>query len=280
MNNACPAHLDPVTFKFYARSMEALHAAGVPFLVGGAYAFARYTGIERHTKDFDIFVDPEHLESVFEVLGATGCETSMTFPHWLAKARCGDDLVDIIFSSGNGVAKVDALWFQHAVDDTVLGVPAKLMPAEEMIWSKGFIMERERFDGADVAHIIHARAECLDWRRLLMRFGGHWRVLFSHLVLFGFIYPSERGRIPAWIMQELSRRVARETAAVPVDSRARICRGPLLSRAQYLHDVDERGYHDVRLTHESAMNEDDIELWTDGIKIDGPQAASGERPAA
>ena len=279
MNDACPAHLDPVTFAFYGRSMEALHAAGVPFLVGGAYAFARYTGIERHTKDFDIFVTPEELERVFAVLGAAGCETEITFPHWLGKARCGDDLVDIIFSSGNGVARVDELWFQHAVDDTVLGVPAKLMPAEEMIWSKGFIMERERFDGADVLHVIHARAECLDWRRLLMRFGAHWRVLLSHLVLFGFVYPSERARIPAWIIQELSRRLARETAAMPVGGSQRVCRGPLLSRAQYLVDVDERGYQDVRLTHESAMNEDDISLWTDGIKVDGPEA-SGERPAA
>jgi hypothetical protein len=152
------------------------------------------------------------------------------------------------------------------------------MPAEEMIWSKGFIMERERFDGADVAHIIQARADCLDWRRLLMRFGAHWRVLFSHLVLFGFVYPSERARVPAWIIQELSRRLARETASLPVEGRARVCRGPLLSRAQYLVDIEERGYHDVRLTHESAMNEDDISLWTDGIKVDGP--AAGERPAA
>jgi hypothetical protein len=53
-----------------------------------------------------------------------------------------------------------------------------------------------------------------------------------------------------------------------------ICRGPILSRAQYLPDIERRGYRDARLTHESAMNEDDVQLWTDGIKIDG------ERPAA
>jgi len=156
---------------------------------------------------------------------------------------------------------------------TVLGVPARLIPAEEMIWSKGFIMERERYDGADIAHVLHARAESLDWRRLLLRFGRHWRVLFSHFVLFGFIYPSERARIPAWVMTELTRRLQRETASVPVVDPSPICRRPILSRQQYLPDI-EGGYRDVRLTHESAMNEDDIQLWTDGIKIDG------ERPAA
>ena len=269
MSNACPAHLDPLTFEFYGRSLRALVAAEVPFLVGGAYAFERYTGIARHTKDFDIFVRPEHLDQVFGVLGATGCDTEITFPHWLGKARCGDDLVDIIFSSGNGVATVDELWFTHAVEEIVLGVPVRLMPAEEMIWSKGFIMERERFDGADIAHVLHARAETLDWRRLVDRFGRHWRVLFSHLVLFGFIYPAERARIPAWVMNELTRRLVRETASVPAAGSEAVCRGPLLSRAQYLVDVEDRGYRDARLTHESAMNEADIQLWTEGIKIDG-----------
>jgi hypothetical protein len=156
----------------------------------------------------------------------------------------------------------------------VLGVPVMLMPAEEMIWSKGFIMERERYDGADIAHVLHARAECLDWRRLLARFGRHWRVLFSHLVLFGFVYPSGRARVPAWVMTELTRRLQRETASVPVADPSPVCRGPLLSRAQYLSDIEGHGYRDVRLTHESAMNESDIELWTEGIKVDG------ERPAA
>jgi hypothetical protein len=219
-------------------------------------------------------VRPAHLEQVFAVLGAAGCDTEITFPHWLGKARCGEDLVDIIFSSGNGVAAVDDLWFTYAVDETVLGLPVRLMPPEEMIWSKGFIMERERYDGADIAHVIHARAEALDWRRLVGRFGRHWRVLLSHLVLFGFIYPAERARIPPWVMNELTRRVARETASVPVAASAPVCRGPLLSRAQYLVDIEERGYHDARLTHESAMNEADVQLWTEGIKVDG------ERPAA
>ena len=274
MNDACPPHLDPQTFAFYTRSMRALNDAEVPYLVGGAYAFERYTSIARHTKDFDIFVRPGDLDDAFAILAGAGCETEITFPHWLGKAKCDGELVDIIFSSGNGIATVDDAWFEYAVDDCVLGVPAKLIPAEEMIWSKGFIMERERYDGADIAHVLHARADVLDWRRLLLRFGRHWRVLMSHLVLFGFIYPSERSRIPAWVMTELTRRLQRETASVPVSDSAPVCRGPILSRAQYLPDIEERGYVDVRLTHESAMNEDDIQLWTDGIKIDG------ERPAA
>jgi hypothetical protein len=173
--------LDPAARAFYQRSMWMLDEAGLPFLVGGAYAFARYTGIERHTKDFDIFVHPRDFDRVLDTLAAAGCETHVPFPHWLGKAHREGEFVDVIFSSGNGVAVVDDEWFRHAVDDEVLGMPARLCPAEEIIWSKAFIMERERYDGADIAHILRASADTLDWTRLVERFGSNWRVLLQHL---------------------------------------------------------------------------------------------------
>ena len=86
----------------------------------------------------------------------------------------------------------------------------QIAPAEETLWSKAFVMERERFDGADVAHIILAYGERLDWGRLRERFGAHWRVLLAHLVLFGFIYPSARSRVPVAVMEELLGRLTPE----------------------------------------------------------------------
>lgn len=72
-------------------------------------------------------------------------------------------------------------------------------------------------------------------------------------MLFGFIYPSERARIPAWVMDELTRRLQRETASVPVTDPSPVCRGPLLSRAQYLPDIEQHGYRDARLTPRVAL---------------------------
>ena len=88
----------------------------------------------------------------------------------------------------------------------------RLSPAEEMIWSKAFIQERERFDGADVLHLLRETGPSLDWPRLLMRFGDHWRVLLSHLILFGFVYPDKRQNVPAWVMDELIAAAEREPA--------------------------------------------------------------------
>jgi hypothetical protein len=263
-----PDHLDPGTFAFYRACLHALNEAGVDYLVGGAYAFARYTGIERHTKDFDIFCRQRDVGPILAVLDGLGCQTEKTFPHWLAKAYNPGtaDFIDVIYSSGSGIAVVDDEWFAHSVRETVLGVSVRLCPAEEIIWSKGFIMERERYDGNDVAHLLRACAGSLDWDRLLRRFGDHWRVLLSHLVLFGFIYPAERKKVPTHVHDELMRRLHAEATAGPLASKT--CQGTLISRAQYLVDIGPWGYRDARLEPGIKMTPADIAHWTRAIDAD------------
>ncbi|MCY1056695.1 nucleotidyltransferase family protein [Nannocystis sp. SCPEA4] len=255
--------VDPQARAFYVQTMAALTAAQVPFMVGGAYAFARYTGIERHTKDLDIFVLPDDARRTLEVLAAEGFNCDLTFPHWLGKAHCGEDFVDVIFSSGNAVARVDPQWFQHARRDLVLDQEVLLVPPEEMVWSKAFIMERERFDGADVAHVLRSCADELDWSRLVRRFGDHFRVLLSHLILFGFIYPGEQSKIPGPVMVHLLDRLRRDNYA-----HKSMCKGTLLSRQQYLTDIDRWELADARL-EERWMSREDIAHWTAAIDKHG-----------
>jgi hypothetical protein len=259
--------LDPEAREFYCHTLSVFEAANLDVLIGGAYAFARYTGIERHTKDFDVFVRPADFDRTLAALAQAGYETETPFPHWLGKAHHGEYFVDVIFGSGNGIARVDDEWFQHAQSDLIFDVPVRICPAEEMIWSKGFIQERERFDGADVAHLIYARAESLDWQRMLRRFESNWQVLLAHLVLFDYVYPSERGRVPSWLMQELLRRTELSLSSPPPPER--ICRGTVLSRQQYLFDIDQLGFRDVRNEPGNPMTADQIATWTAGIALDG-----------
>src|SRR5258708_19041023 len=156
----------------------------------------------------------------------------MPFPDWLGKIHADDNLVDVIFSSGNGVARVDDLWFDHAPRTNVLGVIVRLCPAEEMIWSKAFIQERERFDGADVLHLLRETGPSLDWPRLLVRFCDHWPVLLSHIVLFGFVYPDKRQNVPQWVTEELVRRF---TVGRP-NLQSDVCAATWLPPQQYLPD--------------------------------------------
>src|SRR6266705_1387580 len=248
--------------EFYRRSMQVLQNANIPFLIAGAGAVRFYTGLSRQTKDFDLHLRPHHIDGALDAFARAGYKTEKTFPHWLAKAKRGRNCVDLIFRAGNGLCEVDDSWFERAHDEDVLGVTVKLSAPEEMLWMKAYIMERERYDGADVAHILESCAEKLDWPHLLRRFGPDWRLLLSHLVLFGYIYPSERGRIPTAVMDDLIERLRDETATLVAD---RVCRGTLLSRAQYLADVQKRGFRDARLEQRAHMDAGDIAHWTRAI---------------
>ncbi len=256
--------IEPKTREFYVRVLTTLKASGIPFLVGGTYAFKRYTQIARDTKDLDLFVRKSDLDGIFEVLAATGYRTELPFPHWLGKVLCEDDFVDLIFNSANGTDEVDDAWFEHAVEEEVFGIPVRICSPEEIIRSKAFIMERERWDGADVAHLLLSCSEQLDWSYLLERFGSHWRVLLSHLILFGFIYPAERSRIPDWVMQELLHRLQSEMNSTPPTDQ--LCQGTLLSRAQYLVDVEQWGYQDARLSPQGNMTAEEVAQWTAAIQ--------------
>jgi hypothetical protein len=251
--------------EFYRRVIEILRRNDIDFLVGGAFAFVRYTGIGKDTKDLDLFVRRSDWEVITSVLGEEGIAAELTFPHWLGKAFGGRErefFVDLIFSGGNGVAEVDDEWFENAPRDESLGFPIRLMPIEEMIWSKAFLMERERFDGADVLHLIRARQHDIDWARLLTRFGEHWRVLLAHLVLFPYVYPHE----PApKAIGELLDRARNEPGG---DEGIRLCRGPMLSRAQYLVDVERWNYVDARQVPLGTLTPEEIDLWTKAIETD------------
>ena len=149
-----PSVTSPAT-DFYVEALTRLSGAGMPFLVGGAFAFERYTHIARETKDFDIFMRPADVPKALALFADAGYQTELTFPHWLGKVFRGPHFIDVIFSSGNGVARVDDLWFAHAVAADVLGLPLRLCPAEEMLWSKACPGART-IDGADV--VTAARA--------------------------------------------------------------------------------------------------------------------------
>jgi Uncharacterised nucleotidyltransferase len=245
---------------FYRQVIGVLSRTFIPFLMGGGFAFEFYTHLGRSMKDMDIFVCRSDLEKIFQVLNKAGFHTELTFSHWLGKVYDEDLFIDIIFSSGNGLCEVDDLWFKHATPGQVFGFPVKFCPPEEMIWTKAFVMERERYDGGDIAHLILECSERLDWRRLVSRFRSHWRVLFTHLVLFGYIYPSERHRIPQNVLRELIGRLHTElTAPIPADP---ACQGPLLSRLQYRPDIEKMGYKDARLAPGGKMSPKETMDWT------------------
>jgi len=64
-------------------------------------------------------------------------------------------------------------------------------------------------------------------------------------------------------MKELIIRLRNELSTAGAE---RLCRGTLISRQQYLVDVQQWGYRDARLEERVQMNEKDIAQWTDAIE--------------
>ncbi len=251
--------------RFYRDALDLLKRSRIPFLIGGSSALCLYTGISRDTKDLDVFLRRRDCEPVLRLFSEKGYKTAWKARHWLAKIWRGSRFVDLIFSSGNGLCEVDDAWFEFSEPGRLFGVRARFVPVEEMIWTKAFIMERGRYDGADIAHLLKARADRLDWGRLLGRFGERGAVLLSHLILFRFIFPRRGGNVPPWVLSRLFSK-----SLEPASQRARrLCRGTLLSFGEYLDDI-EAGERDARLYPEGKLSPDEVFCWTLVDKEDPP----------
>lgn len=234
----------PAELSARARALQLLREAGVPFLVGGAYAYCHHTGLHRDTKDLDLFLRLSDADLALAVFEANGWRTERNVHGWLHKALWEDALVDLIYTSANHVAVVDDAWVEHSVAGEVLGEPCQIAPVEELLWNKAFVLERDRFDGTEVNHLLLAAGKRLDWKRLLQRFDRYWEVLLSHLMFFRFAYPSDRDTIPDWVMWGL---LAKAFDSVRGGNwSGKLCRGRVLSELGYRMDVEERGYEDGR----------------------------------
>src|SRR5579875_3151779 len=147
---------------FYKEALELLLESGADFMLGGAFALFNYTGIYRDTKDLDIFCKFSDYPKILKFFADKGFRTELHDIRWIAKIYKGEHFIDLIFNSANNLCPVDDSWFQHAQTCTFAGVRIKMLPVEELIWGKIYVQNRERFDGADVNHIILKQGRQLD----------------------------------------------------------------------------------------------------------------------
>ncbi len=168
----------------------------VPFVISGAFALHEHTGIWRDTKDLDLFCRAGGRARA-ALLEKDGFATEVLDPVWLAKARRDGFFVDLITGMSNAVIRVDYSWIRHASRAEVFGMSVRVLAPEELIASKIFVTRRERFDGADICHVIYGTRGKFDWQRLLSLIGDRWEMLFWCLVLYHYVYPANSDYVPA-----------------------------------------------------------------------------------
>lgn len=226
---------------FYIEALDMLNSTGASYMLGGAFALFHHTGIYRDTKDLDVFCKSTEYPRIMKFFAEKGYRTELTDVRWLAKIFKDDYYIDIIFDTVNNICRVDDLWYGHAVKADFKGIPVLLVAPEELIWAKIYVQNRERYDGADVNHLMLKCGRNLDWKRVLSHMEQHWHLLLAQLLMFQFVYPSDFHEIiPRWLFDDLMARAHEQYELPP--SMEKVCRGPVIDQTQYAIDVKEWNY--------------------------------------
>lgn len=263
VSTSVPPQFPPEQESLFREVLQIMNQSNVPCVVAGAFALQQHTGIWRNTKDLDLFLPPEDVPRALETLKKAGFETEVRDPVWLAKAHRDDYFVDLITGMSNAVIVVDKSWIERSSPAMILGVPARVLAPEELIASKLFVTRRERFDGADIAHVIHGTRGKLDWDRVLMLVGEHWEVLLWAMILFRYVYPAHQDYIPRSIWSDLIGRLRNELDNPNPKAHFR---GSLIDENMFAIDVHEWGMENLIEQHRNKA----------GLKI----AVDETKPAA
>lgn len=226
---------------FYQEALQLLNECGVNYMLGGGFAMFHYTRIYRDTKDLDVFCRSSDYPKILKFFADKGFKTELHDVRWIAKIHKDEQYIDVIYDTVNNICTVDDSWFEHAQAGEFAGLPVKFISAEELVWCKCYVQNRERYDGADINHILLKYGKQMDWGRLLSRIDRHWHLLLSHILMFQFVYPSDYHEIvPRWLFDELIARAQEQYDLPP--SMEKVCRGPIVDNTQYSVDVKEWEY--------------------------------------
>jgi hypothetical protein len=191
----------------YSRVIREIRSAGIRFAFGGAFATAVYTDQLRNTKDFDFYFLPADRERMEQALTRAGLhdhfERLSYDRNWIYRASQDDVIVDAIWQMANYRAQVDEQWLARGPEIVIRGEALRAIPIEELIWSKLYVLQRERCDWTDVFKLIDAQTASIDWDHLLDRLADDAPLLAGALEVYSWLAPDRAGRIEQRVWERL-----------------------------------------------------------------------------
>jgi hypothetical protein len=211
------AALSEDQWKIYSKAIDAVRSSGVLFMLGGGFALASFTGRWRDTKDIDFYIHPQDREQVIEALSQAGFKDYYSkLPYdrkWIYRSVQSDVIVDIIWSMANQRAQVDDLWFQRAGALDLRAQHLLVIPAEELMWCKLYILQRDHCDWVDVFNLIYAVGPKLDWDHLIWRLEDDLPLLRAVLQVYGWLCPAHVLELPGELWASLGMPVPEQRVA-------------------------------------------------------------------
>jgi hypothetical protein len=176
--------------------------------MSGGFAVSFYTSLWRNSKDMDLCVRPADREAMIQVTRDCGfIDYYDEKPYdrgWIYRSTRDGMIVDIIWQLANYRGEVDDAWVTLGPEVSLHDQRVRLVPPEEIIWSKIHVVQRERSDWPDILNVLYAAGERMDWHRLVERLGGEERLLGSLVLLFSWLAPGRARAFPPWIWERLA----------------------------------------------------------------------------
>lgn len=191
----------------YRDAIKALRGADLRFLLGGGFALATYIGRWRNTKDIDFYIMQEDRDKAVAALTKAGFEDlyeRMPYDRkWIYRSTRDGVIVDIIWAMANQRAQTDEQWFTRAPAANVRGEALSVVPLEEFLWCKLYIMQRDHCDWTDVFNVIYAAGKNLNWNHLLTRLEEDWPLLKGLLTVYTWLCPEQAQELPRSLREGL-----------------------------------------------------------------------------
>jgi len=179
-------------------------------MLGGGFALATLTGHWRNTKDMDLYIHPDENQRAIEALEGAGFSDYFNQqPYdrkWSRRNIKSDVIVDLLWGMGNYRADVTDVWFERAPSVTIRDQKLLVIPAEELIWCKVYIIHRDRCDWTDLFNLVYVRGPELDWEHLLDILQEDAPLLSGLLAVYAWLYPRGINELPKWIWSHLALR--------------------------------------------------------------------------
>lgn len=192
--------IEPEEWLHYADVVRQALAEGLPFAFGGALAMAATSPRRRSTKDVDLFVVESDRDAFLKILDAHGFQDYFDEqPYdrsWIYRGKRGCTILDIIWGLPNHRLQVDDDWVSRGPQVKVHGETIRLIPIEELIRSKIYVMQRDRCDWPDLLNVLALSAGQIDWPRMLDRIGPDRPLLGSLMAAFAWLAPDATLHVP------------------------------------------------------------------------------------
>lgn len=232
--------VDPEKWTIYRQVLTMAQHKRIPFAVGGGTATMVYTGRPRQSKDIDLFVTSDRREQLIQVTRDCGLyDLYNEQPYdrnWIYRAHDSAAIVDVIWSMANYRSQVDATWLEDGPEIELDGIRFRLVPAEETLWCKLYIVQRDRCDWPDALNILKTLGPELEWQRVISRLGADTPLLSGLLSVFAWLCPDRARELPRSLWRQLNLEYPAHTTGLAPNARANLLDsrswfGPLIDAA-------------------------------------------------